>query len=296
MELSHLRYFANVARTGSFTEGARLSHVSTPAMSKAIKRLEDELDAELLARSTRRVVLTETGEILLTHCETIFHAVDALMRDLEDLGTSVSGTLRVGAMEVFSIYLLPRAIAALSEKYPRLVTKSFEMHPEAMEQRLLDGELDVGFTVGGSASPKLESVELGRTHGCIVCGRSHPLYAGGRIEPDDVTGYRFVVPEFLGREHSPRIDLFPDDRYPRPVGATIELLQMGIALTVSGAFLGYFPEVVVREHLADGTLRELAGMRAGPEFVLTRLTRRGPRPKLAARHLTEALQATIAND
>jgi DNA-binding transcriptional LysR family regulator len=292
MELTDLRYFASVARTGSFTEGARLSHVSPPAMSKAIKRLETEIGTELFARSTRRVVLTETGEILLAHCEAILDAVDALWRDLEDKGGEVAGVVRIGAIEVFSTWLLPRAITRLGARHPKVLTKSFEMHPELMIQRIVDAELDVGFTVGGSPVPKVECTSIGQSAGVIVCGRGHPLYAAGAIDPAILREHAFVVPEFLGREHLPPIDMFPDDAHPRRIGATIELLQMGIQLAAGGGFLAYLPEISVREQLADGSLRALSGLALGA-FELTAITRKGARPKASVRALVDELRTIL---
>ena len=91
MELTELRYFYNVATTRSFSKGARLSYVSPPAISKAIKKLEEALDAQLLVRTTRRVNLTDRGEILLNHCRTVFEQIDTMRRDLDDADGSIRG-------------------------------------------------------------------------------------------------------------------------------------------------------------------------------------------------------------
>ena len=75
MELTDLRYFFNVATTRSFSKGAKLSFVSPPTISKAIKRLEDELKAQLLVRTTRSVNLTDRGQILMEHCRKLFRQI-----------------------------------------------------------------------------------------------------------------------------------------------------------------------------------------------------------------------------
>src|SRR5688500_20187318 len=71
VELTDLRHFFPVAATGSFGRGARLSHVSPPAVSKAVRKLEDELGARLFQRTTRSVRLTPAGEALRARCERI---------------------------------------------------------------------------------------------------------------------------------------------------------------------------------------------------------------------------------
>ena len=77
------------------------------------------------------------------------------------------------------------------------------------------------------------------------------------------------------------------------VGATIELLQMGIQLVVLGQHLGYFPEISVRQHLAEGSLRRLRGLALAAPFELRALTRRDLRPRRSALLLIEEVRALL---
>src|SRR5262249_12939812 len=113
MELTDLRYFVNVATVKSFSKGAALSHVSPPAISKTIGKLESELGSPLFIRTTRRVLLTDSGEMVFRRCKRIFDELDGMRRDIDEASTTVAGELRIGAMEVFSLQLLPTALAEL---------------------------------------------------------------------------------------------------------------------------------------------------------------------------------------
>jgi DNA-binding transcriptional LysR family regulator len=294
VELTHLRYFYNVAKTRSFVNGARLSFVTPPAMSKAVKKLEDELGTPLLVRTTRAVALTQSGEILFEHCHLLFDCVDAMQRALEKAQALVAGPLRVGAMEVFSIYLLPVALCGLVERHPDVVPSCFEMLPQVMERMVLGGELDVGFTIGGGGARGIDYRTVGTSRGVLVCGPQHALYEAGKIRKGDLSRHPFVVPRFFGRDHLPVIDQFPEDRHPRQVGATIELLQMGVRMVASGTYLGYFPEVTVWQLLDDGSLRELRGISLGPPFELCALTRTGIPPKAATELLIEQVEQLVS--
>src|SRR5687768_1800714 len=99
-------------------------------MTKAIQKLEDEVGARLFERTTRRVLLTEAGETLLRRARSVLAEVDEIKKDLDDIEARVSGDLRIGAMEVFSLHVLPRAISKLVARHPGVVPLSFEMHPE----------------------------------------------------------------------------------------------------------------------------------------------------------------------
>src|SRR5260221_10993854 len=147
MELSHLRYFFHVATTGSFNRGAKLAHVSPPAITKTIQKLEGEIRARLFERTTRRVVLTEEGKAVFRRAREVLSQVEGIRGDLDELGTAIAGELRIGAMEVFSILALPRAITALVKEHPKLIPLSYEMLPESIARNLAEGLLDVGFTI-----------------------------------------------------------------------------------------------------------------------------------------------------
>ena len=293
MELTDLRYFWHAATLSSFLRAAKAVHVTPPAISKAIKRLEEDLGTPLFVRTTRRVALTPSGEALRSHAERILREVDDLRSDLDGRSAPVQGELRIAAMEVFSTRLLPETLTALVGKHPALIPLSYEMFPERMEALLVQGRIDVGLTVGGGMRPELEYRALGRSPGVLVCGRRHPLYRGGRITAQQAAEVPFVVPRFLDAEHLPPLDQFPEHVLSRRVGATIELLQMAIELAAGGRFVAYFPEIAVGPYLRDGRLRALRGLPEGRPFDLRGLTRRGVRPRPGVALLLEAIEARL---
>lgn len=293
MELTDLRHFRNVARTGSFVRGARASHVTPPAVSKSVRKLEDELGVRLFARTTRRVALTPEGRALLERCTRIFDELDELEAELRGASTRPPRELRIGAMEVLSIALLPRALATMLRAHPSFVPITHELAPAAMASALREGRLDVGLTIGGAAEPGLEAHELGRSPGVLVCGRTHPLRRRGRVAARDLREHASVVPRFLGLEHLPSIDEFPDGTWPRRIGATIELLQMGVALCEQGVMLGYFPEISVRAALDERRLFALRGLPPRPPFVLRALVPSGAAARPGVRTLIDALAREI---
>lgn len=82
MDIAQLQYFKVIAETGSLTKAARLLHVSQPAMSAMLKKLEEELGAELFDRSPNRIYLNQTGEIALIHVKHILRSVEQMQTDL----------------------------------------------------------------------------------------------------------------------------------------------------------------------------------------------------------------------
>lgn len=296
MELTDLRYFFCAAAARSFSRGAVDAHVSPAAVSKAIKKIEEELGAPLFVRTTRMVSLTEAGGLLFERAKRIFAEVDGARDEIAELGDALAGRLRVGAMEVFSMNLLPRALGAFLAEAPAVVVHCHEMVPERMETLLLDGKLDVGFTVGGGALPRIRKTTLGVSPAVVVVGKRHPLYAKKRVSAGDIERHPWVVPRFLGLEHLPPIDQYPDEVLPRRVGVTIELMQMALSLVMEAAIIGTFPAVNVRGAVADGRLRILTGAPVGPSFELSALTSAEAPRRRSVETLIEMVHRTVRSE
>jgi DNA-binding transcriptional LysR family regulator len=292
MELSHLRYFFHVASARSFVKGARSACVTPPALSKAIRTLEDELGVALLERTTRQVRLTRAGELVLERCTHILEEVESLRRETAAAAGEIKGDLRVGAMEVFSIQLLPAAVTRLVARYPGVVPLLHEMGPEDMMQSLERGLLDVGFSIGGHPTAGVQRQVLGTSDAVVVCGRGHPLHDHRGRAPtlEALARHAWVVPRFMGQAPLPAMDQYPDHAWPLRLGATIELLQAGIQLVAGGAYLGCFPEISIRRELAEGRLRSVSRAGAIPPFELALFTRRKTVPSPSIEALVELMR------
>ncbi len=294
MELSHLRYFFHVATARSFVRGARAAFVTPPALSKAVRGLEKELGVALLERSTRHVRLTRAGEVVLERCRRILEEAESLRRDAATASREIKGELRIAAMEVFSIDLLPIALTHLVKAHPGVVPLVYEMGPEDLRLALSRGLLDVGFSVGGQSTADVSRDVLGLSVACIVSGPDHPLHRHKRVTPATLATQSWVVPRFFGRPPFPSLDQFPDEKYPRAIGATIELLQAGIKLAGGGAYLGCFPEISIRRELNDGSLLRIKRAPRVPPFELAVFTRRNTTPSPAVEALITLMRKVLA--
>lgn len=120
MELRQLRFFEAVARCGGFSRAAEQLHIAQPAVSAQVRRLERELGATLLERTTRRVTLTHAGELFLSHARAVLVELDAARADLDDLEGVLRGHLDIGVTHVLGSLDLPGSLAAFHRRYREL--------------------------------------------------------------------------------------------------------------------------------------------------------------------------------
>ena len=160
MELYQLRSFVAVAEAGHLTRAAEKLHVSQPAVSAQIKALEDELEVALFSRTPNGMVLTATGQRILTDAGNVLAAARALINNAIALRGQVSGKARVGTLSDPDFIRVGEFLNATVERHPLL---QVELHHEisgAAFAKVRDGELDASFYFGELAHPQVAGLAL----------------------------------------------------------------------------------------------------------------------------------------
>jgi DNA-binding transcriptional LysR family regulator len=144
-DVRQLRYFVGVAEELSFSRAAERLYVSQPALSEAIRRLEDELGAQLLRRTSRSVALTGAGEVLLEEARDLLARLDAAVARVQRAARGEVGRLRVGFQAAGAGALSTVARARFARRHPgvRVEPKRFDWAGEVAALR--GGDCDVAF-------------------------------------------------------------------------------------------------------------------------------------------------------
>ncbi len=175
MELRHLRYFVAVAEELSFTRAALRLRTAQPSLSQQIRKLEADLQVQLLERSHHRVALTNAGRIYLQQARDILGRVENARRLARKAAEGEAGELSVGTFPSADARILPALRPLVAEMLPdlRLILHSrYAVEPVA---GLLSGSLDVAFMRGPVADDDLEELELLREPLVIVLPTHHAL-------------------------------------------------------------------------------------------------------------------------
>lgn len=150
MELRHLRYFVAVARTLSFRGASEDLHLSTPALSKQIKDLENELGVRLLDRDTKHVRLTNAGSVFLNEA----HAILAHAGRAADLAREAAkgsrGRLAIGNIGPITANLIATRLATFCAHYPDVEIDLIDMDVPSQIAALHEGEIHIGFVTAAA--------------------------------------------------------------------------------------------------------------------------------------------------
>ena len=253
--LAQMVTFVRVVETGSLSAAARAQKLSLPAVSRQLRALEEDLDASLISRSTRRLAVTDAGQRWYEHCVRILNELDNARGAV---GESVRGTLVVSAAVTLGINRVVPRLAALIQRHPGL---SIDLR---LEDRLIDFAADaVDVAVRGGVPPPDTAAVIARPlmsfRRVVVASNGYLRRRGTPKEPDQLARHDCLIQSrSSGACDTWRLVRGTDVRSVNVRGAlrTNAPLVMR-SLACQGAGLAFLPEWLVDKDLADKRLRRV---------------------------------------
>lgn len=194
MELAQLKYYVTVAETLSFTRAAELLHVSQPALSYQVRRLELELGTRLFDRGGRKITLTPEGEIFLPLAQTVLLRADEALRVLkEHLGVEV-GEVRMGCNPSVATYRSPALIASFRHHFPRVRVQLVEGDDLELEQGVLEGTVDFAVVTAPGSPQVLDVIPLGAEDLLLIVSPTHRYAERSNLALAELSYEQFVFP------------------------------------------------------------------------------------------------------
>lgn len=193
MDIRQLQYFLEVANHVSFSKASKRLHLTQPTISKMVKSLEDELDVVLIDRSTRRMQLTDAGEIVQQHAQIIKKALEDLHIALEDLSQDKKGSIIFGLPPVVGVSFFPRLIAEFRSLYSQISIQLVEEGGKMMEQLLLDGSIDLGVAILPVDEQVFEVLPLIDRELKLVVNPEHRMAANEEVALSDLAEEPFIM-------------------------------------------------------------------------------------------------------
>jgi DNA-binding transcriptional LysR family regulator len=154
--LNDLQAFRAVAELGNFRKAADALHVSQPAFSRRIEKLEEALGVQLLERTTRRVSLTSVGRDFDRKVQQLLDDLDQTLLGIRGVATSRMGEVTIASVPSTVYYFLSQVISRYHERYPKIKVKVFDASANEVLSAVSRSEADFGLNFVGSQEPDIE--------------------------------------------------------------------------------------------------------------------------------------------
>ncbi len=195
MNLHLLRIFHTVGEHASFSRAAEHLGISQPAVSKALRELEDQLDVVLIERGARIVSLTEAGQVLFEYAGGIFAMERAALEALQAYSNLERGRLRIGASMTVAGYWLPGYVADFAQAHPGITLSLTSANTQTVADRLLACEVDIALVEGPVEDERIESRPWRDETLLIVAPPDSALAKAGTVSAADLSALTWVVRE-----------------------------------------------------------------------------------------------------
>lgn len=194
MTITQLQYFVEVVKRKSITKAAKKLYVSQPAVSAAIKALEEEFKASFFIRYNNQITLTDEGHHLY---QIALPLLENFNKTVEDMNAYINGTsiLKVGIPPMLGTFLLSPILINYSKYQPNTTIQLIELGSAQNQQAILDGEIELGLTVikGDQISDELSYYPILDTRLDLCVSKSHPLANKKEISLEELSNTPMVL-------------------------------------------------------------------------------------------------------
>ncbi|VVQ04789.1 HTH-type transcriptional regulator DmlR [Pseudomonas fluorescens] len=189
-KLNAMAIFVRVVERGSFSAVARELQTSQPTISKVLRALESELGGRLIARSTRKLSLTDEGQRYYSECRQILAAVDAAEHSFQSGRETIAGPLRIGSSVSFGRLQIAPRLPAFLLCHPGV---QVDLQLNDQNQDLVSEGLDVTFRIGALNDSGLIARPVGTTHRITVAAPQYLAQHGQPQTPEELGAHNCLL-------------------------------------------------------------------------------------------------------
>jgi DNA-binding transcriptional LysR family regulator len=249
--LYRLYCFEVVVEEGGFKRATARLHITQPALSYQIKRLEVEVGAQLFYRRPGGVIPTEAGRLLFQHAQQVSATVRQAKHAMKDLSVGAAGEVRIGTVNSIGSYFLPRILWAMRERCPAKQLTVLYREADDIVDALLANRVDLAILADPRVDHRLRYETLFEERVSLVSGRSHPFFGCETIRPKQLEGAQFVA---LSRQtptgaliasHLERLDVTVE-----PVLST-DNVETVKRMVESGMGVAFLPDMVTESEVGE---------------------------------------------
>lgn len=245
IDLEDLRAFVATAEMQSFRAAADSIHLSQPALTRRIQKLEATLGVRLLERTTRRVSLNAVGRDFLPRARRLLDDLETSLMSVREIAERRSGLVSIACIPTAAYYFLPDVISAFTAEFPAIRFRILDAGANEVLQSVLNREVDFGITLLGADDPEVAFDPLIEEPFLLACRRDHPLATRSSVSWEELADHRFVT---VGRSSGNRLiidlALAKANVRPRPF-FEVQHLSTSLGLVEAGLGVAALPRMAL---------------------------------------------------
>ncbi len=194
MDIRQLIYFVEIAKAGTYSAAAKQLFISQPALSKAVRILEQDLGAKLLVQSDSKTVLTDVGRVLFDKAQHLIEDYNALIDAVSEVTDLKKGRMRFGVPFGLGTILFDRLTSGFAYQYPHIEISVSGHGSRHIREAIMEGKLDIGASiVPPTVDTRLEATPIMADKYFLLVNARHPLAARASVRFEELRDEQFVM-------------------------------------------------------------------------------------------------------
>ena len=192
-DLADLRAFVAVAELNSFRAAAESIHLSQPALSRRVEKLEAALGIRLFDRTTRSVSLTAVGRDFSKKARALLDDLEDSLLSMREVASSQVGEVVIACIPSAVYYFLPQVLKEYHAQYPRIRVRILDDGANAVLESVTRGEADFGISIIGTQEPEIEFQSILSESFVVACRSDHPLAVKRQVTWAELDQYDYMT-------------------------------------------------------------------------------------------------------
>lgn len=193
IEFKDLQIFIRIAENGSFQDTALSVHLSQPAVTRRMQKLEEILGVELFERTTRKTSLTRIGIEFLPKARRMMEDFELSVLSIKEMATSQKGTVVIACIPTAAFYFLPRVIREFNSLYPNIKIKIMDVSAKEGLELILNGNVDFGINMEIAQYNEIVFTPLLEDSFVLCVRKDHPLAQKRSVKLIDIKPYKLII-------------------------------------------------------------------------------------------------------
>lgn len=249
MDIRQLEYFLQIVKDKSITKAAENLYITQPALSKAIKNLEEGLEVELYIKTPHGIELTEYGIQLAESAAPLVNAFNHIQEQLHDVSEHKKGHVNIGVGPMFGFAYISAILSSFRKQYPNIEVNLHILSAKKIKAMLPNYELDIGIFNKPQLGDNLENMNYVLIHQDVmvaVCNKNHHLSQKPYINMSDLRNETFNICSGDYAMHDTIIEYCHQASFDPKINFECNSIELLLDMTASGKGICLLPRPYVK--------------------------------------------------
>ena len=294
MELHYLELFNSVAEYESFKKASEVLHISQPALSIQIKKLEEQIGLKLFNKIGNKICLSENGLMLYEYTKKIMSIVNELEYNISTTKNFIGGTINIGGSNTPGTYILPELIGLFKKSYPNTKINLNIANTSEIAHSINNGTLDFAINGGNlDYSSYIYSEKLIEEKLVLVASPLHPLAEKTKVTAEELTTAEFVVHKTDSQLYTYYKMFVEDIGIPEKISMYLGNIDAIKRAVCSNLGIALIPYSAVRLDIKFGQLKELKLVGVNPTYPYSLIYNKNKSLSVTSKKFIELIHETI---